>query len=61
MVGLVLASLGQRPTTEDPVVSLVAAVAATFESLYRLSHDDDLLRNGLRVMLSEPHLQRVLL
>jgi len=60
VVGLVLAGLGQRPAAEDPVVSLVAAVMATFESLYRLSRDDDVLRSGLRVMLNEPRLQRVL-
>ncbi len=60
VVGLVLAGLGQRPASEDPVVSLVAAVATTFDSLYRLSRDDDVLRNGLRVMLREPRLERVL-
>jgi AcrR family transcriptional regulator len=60
VVGLVLASLGPRPATEDPVVSLVAAVDATFEALDRLSRDDDVLRNGVRVMLREPRLHRVL-
>jgi AcrR family transcriptional regulator len=60
VAGLVLTALGQRPPDEDPVVALVAAVAGTFESIAMLTGDDPLLRTGLRLMLSEPQLQRAL-
>jgi AcrR family transcriptional regulator len=59
VAGLVLAGLSQRPAAEDPVVALVAAVIDTFVSINRLIGDDELLRGGIRVMLSEPSLQHV--
>ena len=61
VAGLVLAGLSQRPRDEAPTVALVAAVATTFDSLYRLTHEDDLHRIGLRVMLHEPELRGALL
>ena len=56
-----LTALGERPPHEDPVAALVAAVAATFESLDQFLRDDRLLRIGLRVMLREPELHRALI
>jgi AcrR family transcriptional regulator len=61
VVGLVLTALAERPPHEDPVVALVAAIVATFESLDQFLRDDRLLRIGLRVMFREPELRRALI
>jgi AcrR family transcriptional regulator len=59
---LVVAALERRPATEDPVASLAAAAMATFDSLSLLADSQDaLLIIGLRVMLTEPPLRRIML
>lgn len=62
LVDLVVAAIGRRPTSEDPVASVAAAAMSTFRTLGALAqHDDALLMLALRVMLNEPALRRVVL
>ena len=43
------------------MVALVAAIAATFDSLDQFLREDRLLRIGLRAMVREPELHRVMI
>jgi len=59
---LVITALDRRPSAEDPVASVAAAAMETFRTLAVLAqHDDALLLLGIRVMLTEPALKRVVL
>ena len=62
LIDLVIAALDRRPPTEDPVASVAAAAMEMFRTLSVLAqHDDALLLLGVRVMLTDPALRRVVL
>ena len=59
---LLVAALEGRPVREDPIASLIGASVETIGTLGRLVDcRDPYLRLGVRVMLTEPSLRRVML
>ena len=59
---LVVAASSAAPVSEDPVASLAAAAMSTFDGLSQLAdREDTWLMIGLKVVLTEPPLRRIML
>ncbi len=62
LADLVVSALARRPASEDPVASIAATAMATIDGISALADPQDpLMLVGLRVMLTEPPLRRIML